>query len=88
MQATEESFEKAKAILGEQFQHYAIVVQYDDGSVWHESNNQLVEKALYHEALSMIKEEREYDDSDTEIDWEDEEEVDRSWLDEDEDEDE
>lgn len=55
MQATEDAFEKAKAIIGEHFPNYAIVVQYDDGSVWHESNNTLVEKPLYIEALTMIK---------------------------------
>lgn len=78
MASTEEAFENAKAILGEQFQHYAIVVQYDDGSVWHESNNQLVEKALYHEALGMIREEKEYDDSDIELEW-DEDDDDDGW---------
>lgn len=80
MASTEDAFENAKAILGEQFQHYAIVVQYDDGSVWHESNNQLVEKALYHEALEMIKEEKEFDDSELEIEWEDEEEGGDNWA--------
>jgi hypothetical protein len=71
MAATDDALENAKAALGEQFQHYAIVVQYDDGDVWHDSNNALVEKALYKEALTMIKEEREWEDSDVEIDWDD-----------------
>jgi hypothetical protein len=71
MAATDDALENAKAALGEQFQHYAIVVQYDDGDVWHDSNNALVEKALYKEALTMIKEEREWEDSDVEIEWDD-----------------
>ncbi len=58
MQATEDAFERAKAIIGEHFPNYAIVVQYDDGSIWHESNNDLVERPLYLEALQMIKEEK------------------------------
>lgn len=73
MAATDDALETAKAALGEQFQHYAIVVQYDDGEVWHEGNNALVEKALYDEALSMIKEEREWEGADLDVDWEEEE---------------
>ena len=72
MAATDDALENAKAALGEQFQHYAIVVQYDDGDVWHDSNNALVEKALYKEALTMIKEEREGEDSDVETERDDE----------------
>ncbi len=70
---TENAFEQAKAILGEFFPHFAIVVQYEDGSVWHESNNALVEKALYREALNIIKEEKEFEDCalECEIDWDD-----------------
>jgi len=79
MQSVEEEFERAKAILGEHFQHFAVVVQYEDGSVWHEGNNALVEKALYEEALYIIKEEREAEDIVWEVDWDDEEEED-SWL--------
>jgi hypothetical protein len=86
MQATEDGFEKAKAILGEHFPHFAIVVQYEDGSIWHEANNSLVEKALYIEALDMLKEERKADEE-FDIDWDDEEDDDRSWLDEDDDDD-
>ncbi len=71
MAATDDALENAKAALGEQFQHYAIVVQYDDGDIWHEGNNSLVEKALYKEALTIIKEEREWEDSDVDIDWDD-----------------
>ena len=76
MSADEDAYEKAKAILGEHFSHYAIVVQYEDGSVWHESNNSLVERALYIEALEMIKEERLIDDSDVDIDWDDDDDDD------------
>jgi hypothetical protein len=76
MSADEDAYEKAKSILGEHFPHYAIVVQYEDGSVWHESNNSLVERALYIEALEMIKEERLIDDSDTDIDWDDDDDDD------------
>lgn len=76
MAATDDALENAKAALGEQFQHYAIVVQYDDGEVWHESNNSLVEKALYDEALNMMKEEREWADSDVDIEWDDDDEDD------------
>ena len=74
MQATEDAFEKAKAIIGEHFPNYAIVVQYDDGSIWHESNNTLVEKPLYIEALTLIKEERKSEEieDDVDIDWDDE----------------
>lgn len=71
MAAEENALDQATGVLGEQFQHYAIVVQYDDGSVWHQSNNELVEKALYEEALNMIREEREWADSDVDIDWDD-----------------
>ena len=76
MNATEYGYEAAKAILGEHFPHFAIVVQYEDGSVWHESNNSLVEKALYIEALDMIKEEKRAEDLDLEIDWDDEDDDD------------
>ena len=72
MASEEDALEQAKAILGEHFQHYAIVVQYDDGSVWHEGNNELVSKALHEEALNMIREEREWADSDVDIDLDDE----------------
>lgn len=80
MAATDDALENAKAALGEQFQHYAIVVQYDDGDVWHDSNNALVEKALYKEALTMIKEEREWEDNDIEVEWEeDDDDDDDGW---------
>ena len=82
-QATEESLEKAKSILSEFFQHFAIVVQYEDGSVMHVTDNALVEKALYGEALGMIKEEKAFEDSDIEdceIEWEDEDDGDDSWA--------
>lgn len=81
MDATEDGYEKAKAILGEFFPNFAIVVQYEDGSVWHEANNSLVEKALYIEALDMIKEEKRADD-DFEVDWDEDEEEEESppWL--------
>jgi hypothetical protein len=63
--ATENAFERAKALLGEFFPHFAIVV-----------NNALVEKALYREALNIIKEEKEFEDCalECEIDWDDDEE--------------
>ena len=77
---TEEAIDRATAVLGEHFQHYAIVVQYDDGTVWHQGNNDLVEKALYQEALNMIQEERDYENEDLEIDWEEEEEAGDDWL--------
>jgi|TARA_E500000318_G_scaffold15861_1_gene16248 hypothetical protein len=76
MASEEEAFNQAKALLGEHYQHYAIVVQYDDGSVWHEGNNELVSRALYEEALTMIKEQREWEDSDLEIDWEEDDDDD------------
>ena len=86
MQATEEAYEKAKAILGEHFPNFAIVVQYEDGTVWHESNNTLVERALYIEALDMLKEERAGEDYD--IDWDDDDDDDdRTWLNDDDDDD-
>jgi hypothetical protein len=52
----EEAFERVRAILGEHFQHYAIVTQDEAGNIWREGDNDLVEKALYREALEMIKE--------------------------------
>jgi hypothetical protein len=52
----EEAFERVRAILGEHFQHYAIVTQDEAGNIWREGDNDLVEKALYREALDMIKE--------------------------------
>jgi hypothetical protein len=76
MASEEEALEQAKAILGEHFQHYAIVVQYDDGSVWHEGNNGLVTKALHEEALNMIRDEREWADCEVDIDWDDDDEGD------------
>ena len=59
---------KGKAILGEMFENYAIVVQYDDGSVFHDGNNEIVERALYQEALTMIEDEREWLDADVDVD--------------------
>jgi hypothetical protein len=82
-QATEEAIEKAQAILSEFFQHFALVVQYDDGSVMHVSDNSLVEKALYREALDMIREDKEFEDcelEDCEIDWDDDDDSDDSWA--------
>lgn len=79
-QATEDALEQTTGTLSEFFQHYALVVQYEDGSVLHVSDNALVEKALYSEALEIIEEEKEFEDSDIidsdlEIDWgEDEDE--------------
>lgn len=76
MACDDDALEQAKAILGEHFQHYAIVVQYDDGSVWHEGDNELVSKALHEEALNMIREEREWADSDVDIEWDDDDDDD------------
>lgn len=82
---TEDAFDKAVAILSEHFQHYAVVVQYDDGSIYHQGDNHLVEKALYQEALQLIKESKMWDD-DIDIEWDDEDEDDdESWLEEDDD---
>lgn len=78
-QATEDALEQTTGTLSEFFQHYALVVQYEDGSVLHVSDNALVEKALYSEALEIIEEEKEFDDSDLEdceIDWDDDDEED------------
>ena len=76
MASDDEALEQVKAILGEHFQHYALVVQYEDGSIWGEGDNDLVTKALHEEALHMIKEQREWEDCDIDIDWDDEEEDD------------
>jgi hypothetical protein len=80
-QATEDALEQTTGTLSEFFQHYALVVQYEDGSVLHVSDNALVEKALYSEALEIIEEEKEFEDSDyidsdLEIDWDDDDEED------------
>ena len=78
MASEETALEKASALLGEHFINYAIVVQYDDESVWHEGNNSLVEKALYQEALTMI--ERRTEEEENEVVWdEDDEEADNSF---------
>jgi|TARA_R100000149_G_C5855943_1_gene123228 hypothetical protein len=77
--ATEIAFENAKTVLSEHFQHYAIVVQYDDGSVWHEGDNDLVEKALYHEALHLINDERRSGEE-LDIDWGEEDDDDEQWV--------
>ena len=78
MASEETALEKASALLGEHFINYAIVVQYDDESVWHEGNNSLVEKALYQEALTMI--ERRTEEEESEVVWdEDAEEADNSF---------
>ena len=78
MASEETALEKASALLGEHFINYAIVVQYDDESVWHEGNNSLVEKALYQEALTMI--ERRTEEEESEVVWdEDDDEADSSF---------
>ena len=78
MASEETALEKASALLGEHFINYAIVVQYDDESVWHEGNNSLVEKALYQEALTMI--ERRTEEEENEVVWdEDDDEADSSF---------
>ena len=78
MASEETALEKASALLGEHFINYAIVVQYDDESVWHEGNNSLVEKALYQEALTMI--ERRSEEEESEVVWdEDDDEADSSF---------
>ena len=68
MTAEWEALQRDKAILGEMFENYAIVVQYDDGSVFHDGNNEIVERALYQEALAMIEDEREWLDADVDVD--------------------
>jgi hypothetical protein len=70
----DDGINKAAGILGEHFQNYAIVVQYDDGQVWHQGNNDLIEKALYREALEMIQQDRDYQEEDLWIEEEEEEE--------------
>ena len=67
----EDALANSRTELGEQFQNYCIVVQYDDETVSYTGNNSLVTKALLHEALQMIEDQREA----VEIVWEDEEEV-------------
>ena len=74
MALTDEALEQAQAILGEQFQNYAIVVQHDDEEVEYASNNQLMGKALFQEALEQMKEQRELENQDVEVIWEDEDE--------------
>ena len=77
MPTTEENaFEQVKAILGEHFQHYAIVIQDEEGNVWRDGDNDLVEKALYTEALNMIKEFEDEESMDYEIEWEDDDDND------------
>jgi hypothetical protein len=68
----EEAFERVRAILGEHFQHYAIVTQDEAGNIWREGDNDLVEKALYREALEMIKECENLENMDFELEDDDE----------------
>jgi len=77
--ATENALENTRANLGEFFQHFALVVQYEDGSILHMSDNDLVEKALYREALEMMREERAFEDcelEDGDLDWDDDDDDD------------
>ena len=67
----EDALANSRTELGEQFQNYCIVVQYDDETVSYTGNNSLVTKALLQEALQMIEDQREA----VEIVWEDEEEA-------------
>ena len=67
----EEALVQAKTILGEQFQNYSIIVQYDDETVSYTGNNSLTTKALMQEALQQIEDQREA----VEIVWDEEEEV-------------
>jgi hypothetical protein len=76
MSLEENALENVKAILGEHFQHYAIVAQDEEGNIWREADNDLVEKALYREALLMIKECEELENMDVEIDWGDDDDDD------------
>ena len=69
----EEAVEEVKGKLGEHFQNYAIVVQWDDGDVQYEFNNALVGKALFRESLILMKREEELEDEDVEVIWDDEE---------------
>jgi hypothetical protein len=70
----EEVIEEVKAKLGEHFQNYAIVVQWDCGEIQYEYNNTLVGKALFRESLSQMKREEDLEDEDVEVVWDDEEE--------------
>jgi hypothetical protein len=79
MSSEDTALEAAVGMLGEHFENYAIVVQYTDGSVWHQGNNDLTERALYQEALMMMREERQWEKSDVEIDWEDDDDED-DWV--------
>lgn len=79
MTSEDDALEAAAGMLGEHFENYAIVVQYTDGTVWHQGNNDLTEKALYQEALTMMEEERQWEDSDVEIDWDDDDDQD-DWV--------
>jgi len=72
----EEAIEQVKASLGEHFQNYAIVVQWDDGDIQYEFNNALVGKALFRESLVMLKREEDFEDEDVEIVWDDDDEKD------------
>ncbi len=78
MASEDDAMETAAATLGEHFENYAIVVQHSDGSVDHVGNNDLVERALYEEALYLIKEAREWEDSDIDIEYDDDDDDD--WM--------
>ena len=72
----EDAIDTVKATLGEHFQNFAIVVQWDCGEVQYEFNNdnKIVGKALFQESLQLMKDERELENEDIEVIWEDEEE--------------
>jgi hypothetical protein len=67
----EDAFETAKGILGEHFPNYAIVAQDSEENIWQDTNNSLIGKCLFQEALHLIEEERKWEDQECEIDWED-----------------
>ena len=69
----ESAVQKAAAILGEHFQNYVVIVQYDCETVERSTNNTLMCKALCQEVLQQIKDERDVED--VEVEWDDEEEA-------------
>ena len=75
----EEAVEQVSAILGEHFQNYVIVVQYDCETVERTTNNTLMCKALCQEVLQQIKDERDLED--VEVVWDDEEEAESDYPD-------
>lgn len=69
MSIEEQTVEQVKTILGEHFDNFALVVQYEDGSVWGETNNAVIARGLHLEALDQLKDARDATYESLECEW-------------------